>query len=247
MDVIILAAGNGSRMGDLTRNLPKPLVPINSVPIIDYVLKKLLFFDINRFIFVVGHQKNRLIRYLKENYSNEVELAFAFNNQVNRENGYSLLCAQHLISEDYFLVVMADHLVDTEIYEKVSEMTNKGEIILATDELPRLADPEEATKVLVEGNRILNIGKEIKEYSTYDTGVFLMSKVVFPVLEELTQIQNVVSISNLVNRCIRKGIQVSSCDVTGHFWIDLDTNQDIELFIQNLSKDEKDSGYFEIL
>ena len=36
MDVLILAAGLGSRMEDLTKDLPKPLLPVKDIPLIDY-------------------------------------------------------------------------------------------------------------------------------------------------------------------------------------------------------------------
>lgn len=228
-DIVILAAGNGTRMGNFTRYLPKPMISLNNVPIIDYILKKLMYLDIQRIIFVVGYQRDTLITYLKENYYEKAELAFIINSQIDRENGYSLLCAKDSIKSDRFLLLMADHVVDFEIYKNVSDLAEIGEIILATSSFSGLNDSDEATKVLLKENQILKIGKNLELYSAYDTGVFAMSKKVFPILERLCQQQYQVSISDLVNRCIQSNLKVFSCDVTGYFWMDIDTERDMEM------------------
>ena len=53
MKVVLLAAGTGNRLGPLTENLPKSMVPLNGKPIIDYVLDTLLALPLQELI-VVG-------------------------------------------------------------------------------------------------------------------------------------------------------------------------------------------------
>jgi len=246
MEILILAAGNGSRMGDFTVDIPKTLIPINGIPIIDYILKNLLFLDVQRIIFVVGYQKDKLVSYISDNYLEEVQCDFVTNDIISRENGYSLSCAEDFVTQDNFLVIMADHIVDTEIYRQVWEKMDHGDIILATNTLSNLNDPEEATKVLLNGEQIIKIGKKLRRYSTYDIGVFGMSKSIFPILEILCQNQHVVRLSDLVRKCIRKKLKVLSCDVSGNFWMDIDNKEDIILFLQQMLKDESDTGNDEV-
>lgn len=239
LDVVILAAGDGSRMGNIVGDIPKSLIPLNGIPIIDFILRNLLYLNIERIIFVVGHQKDKLITYLEENYSREIEISFIANNQIHRENGYSLFCTKDSIKGDHFLLLMADHVIETEIYALIYDGASMGDIILATDGIAGLNDPEEATKVLLEGEKIVAIGKNLDMYSAFDTGVFSMSKTVFPILEQLCQNQVKVSVSDLVTQCIKRNLRVRSCDVSGYFWMDLDTKQDIELISQQLLQDEE--------
>ena len=247
MEVLLLAAGTGSRMGNFTTDTPKSLIPLNGIPLIDYILKHLLYLDISHIVFVVGYLKKRLITHVKKNYAKDLEFDFAFNDEIDRENGYSLYCARNLIESNNFLVIMGDHIVDTEIYKRAFEGASTAEIILATDRFSNLNNPEEATKVLLKGNRILKIGKNLTEYSAYDTGVFAMSRAIFPVLRSLSQNQYVVTISDLVNSCIRKKMRVRSCDISGYFWMDLDTEEDIELLLQRVQTVDRNTEYDEIL
>ncbi len=239
LDTIILAAGNGSRMGNITEYIPKPLIPLNGIPIIDYIVSELLHLNIAHFIFVVGYQKDKIITYLKDNYSQEVDLSFVVNNQIEKENGYSLFQARNSVRTNNFLVLMADHVVDPRIYSEIYDIAGTGDIILATDGITSLNDPEEATKVLLEGEEIVAIGKKLEIYSAFDTGVFAMSKTVFPIVEKLCESQLKVGISDLVTQCIKQNMHVLSCDVSGYFWMDLDTQQDIDLLLQQRSQDEK--------
>ena len=75
MDVLILAAGLGTRMGDLTKDLPKPLLPVKGKPLIDYT------FDLieplqTKNIFVNTHYHADLIQlHISKNYEN-IKISF---------------------------------------------------------------------------------------------------------------------------------------------------------------------------
>ncbi|RKY85038.1 hypothetical protein DRQ09_07815, partial [candidate division KSB1 bacterium] len=79
---------------------------------------------------------------------------------------------------------------------------------------------EDATKVLIENDKIIDIGKELTIYNGVDTGIFLCSPSIFDALEE--------SINN-GNDTLSGGIRVladrgkmRTLDVSGKFWIDVD-------------------------
>ncbi|MHA1265049.1 MAG: phosphocholine cytidylyltransferase family protein [Candidatus Helarchaeota archaeon] len=239
MEAIFLAAGNGTRMGEFTVSTPKPLISLNGVPIIDYILRNLLYLDVERLIFVIGYQGAQLKHYLTENYSGEIELQFVKNDRIERENGYSLLCARKAVREDHFFVLMADHLVETKIYASVMDKAKGNDIVLGTDQVAQFNDPDEATKVLLEGDRIVAIGKNLNHYSAFDTGVFVMSRNIFPELMDFSRTHHIVKLSDFITHCINRGLQVVSCDVTENFWIDLDTTQDIDYLLQVLAQTEE--------
>ena len=64
MQAIILAAGMGKRLGNLTKDNTKCMVPVNGVPLIDRLLKQLSSLSLRRVIIVVGYKGDILIDYI---------------------------------------------------------------------------------------------------------------------------------------------------------------------------------------
>ena len=69
MQAIILAAGMGKRLKELTKNNTKCMVEVNGVKLIDRVLTYLSHLDLNRIVIVVGYQAQNLMQYIENQYS----------------------------------------------------------------------------------------------------------------------------------------------------------------------------------
>src|SRR5581483_5528822 len=52
---VILAAGRGTRMGELTREMPKPMLPVQGKPLLEHIVGRLAAAGIMRFFVVVGY------------------------------------------------------------------------------------------------------------------------------------------------------------------------------------------------
>lgn len=78
--LVIFAGGKGTRLGDAFGNIPKALVQINGIPIIEYILKHVNEFNINDFYILTGH-KSELIRqyFLDRMYTDDVTIDFQSN------------------------------------------------------------------------------------------------------------------------------------------------------------------------
>ena len=75
MDVLILAAGLGTRMGDLTKDLPKPLLPVKGKSLIDYAFNLIEPLQTKN-IFVNTHYHADLIQlHISKNYEN-IKISF---------------------------------------------------------------------------------------------------------------------------------------------------------------------------
>ena len=109
--VLVLAAGLGSRLGNLTKNINKAMLPINNKAIISYIIDK--FPSEYEFIVTLGYKGNELKQYCELSYPNH-KFTFVEIDKYEGEGsgpGYSSLqCKQHLQRPFYF--VTADCIID---------------------------------------------------------------------------------------------------------------------------------------
>lgn len=122
MKSIILAAGKGTRLGELTSNNPKCLVKLNGIPLLEYQLKIFEECGIDEIIVVAGYKNNKL-KYLSKK--------IVLNPKFNSTNMlYSLYCALDKINGDV-LISYGDSVFDKSIVKKM--INSKEDISVASD------------------------------------------------------------------------------------------------------------------
>ena len=67
MKLIILAGGKGTRISEYTTKIPKPMVEINSRPIITYIIDHYLKFGVKKIIVAGGYKIIHIKKYFKKN------------------------------------------------------------------------------------------------------------------------------------------------------------------------------------
>ena len=71
---IIPAAGFGTRFLPITKSIPKEMLPIVDVPVIQYIVKEVVESGIKDILIVVSSNKNALIDYFDSNFALETNL-----------------------------------------------------------------------------------------------------------------------------------------------------------------------------
>ncbi|MGB6370095.1 hypothetical protein CVT91_08635 [Candidatus Atribacteria bacterium HGW-Atribacteria-1] len=222
MKCLIIAAGEGSRLSH--RGDSKPLVPLLELPLIERVILTANWTGISDFYIVIGYNGEKLRKHLNQFSQNKnLKITYFQNNQWKEENGLSVLAAKEKINEN-FILLMSDHIFNKSILaELLQEKIVDGEIILAVDYnlKNKIVDIDDVTKVLVDDKgRIVNIGKNIKEYNAYDTGIFLCSPAIFEALEESSD-NGDTSLSAGI-KILAKQKKSRVFDIKGKYWIDVD-------------------------
>lgn len=106
MQVVILAAGKGVRMGKLTNDIPKPLLKISGRPIVEYTLLNLPE-EISEIIFVIGYKGEMIKKYFGEKFNGK-KISYVEQKELNGTGG-AIFNLKDLI-DDRFLVLNGDDI-----------------------------------------------------------------------------------------------------------------------------------------
>lgn len=115
--VVMMAAGFGSRVGEITKVLPKSLIPINGKPMIERNIECMIEAGINRLIMMVGY-KRESFTYLVDKYKDQIEIIQVLNPKFEEYNTFSTIYyASEYFDRDTFFVPADIYMVEN-IYSK---------------------------------------------------------------------------------------------------------------------------------
>ena len=234
MKALILAAGDGGRLENLTNDKPKPLIQLLGLSLIERAILTAKQAGIREFVIVVGYLADKIKANLKNGNRLGVKISYVENEEWQRENGVSVLKARDLFAEN-FVLLMSDHVFDVRILKELVNYNAGSSVVLAIDRGEPLPGD---TKVLEKDGKIFSIGKGIKESNCRDTGIFLCSPKIFSYLEEEVKEGRTELTHGIVKAAKNKDAEVY--DITQinpyipsmrkeikAFWMDIDTKEDL--------------------
>jgi len=223
---LILASGQGSRLK--AKGDSKPLVPLLSLPLIERVILTAHKAGLTDFYVVTGYNGEKINKHLEQfSRIRNIKITTINNNDWKKENGISVLKAKDHIKEN-FVLLMSDHIFDESILIKLKDQKiADDEIMLAVDyniKDNKLVDVDDVTKVNVQNNNIVDIGKNINKYNAYDTGIFLCSPAIFNTIKKSSE-KGDSSLSGGI-RTLADKKKAKTFDINDNYWIDVD-NEDM--------------------
>jgi CDP-L-myo-inositol myo-inositolphosphotransferase len=251
MKALILAAGDGGRLENLTQDKPKPLIQLLGLSLIERIILTTKQVGIKEFVIVVGYRGDKIKAQLGSGNRYGVKIDYVENNDYQRENGVSVLKAKELLNES-FILLMADHIFDARILKELVDYQIRRPVILTIDRRQPLPGD---TKVLEKRGRIIDIGKDIEESNCIDTGIFLCSPKIFYYIEEAVKEGKTELTDGTVKAVENRDAEIfditqidpyipSMRKETKPFWIDVDTEENLieaeRILIENACKGRND-------
>ncbi len=130
MKAVILAGGQGTRLKPITDYIPKPLIPINNTPILEWQIRYLKKFGINDIIICTGYKTDQI-----ENFLNKKDLGVKVRFSIEKTplgTGGALKKIAPLIKEKSFLVFNGDIITNINLKKMLAKINSIAAIELRT-------------------------------------------------------------------------------------------------------------------
>jgi len=113
---IIPAAGKGTRLRPHTHAKPKALLPLGNQPIIAHIMNQVIDAGITDIIIIVGYEKEKLIKYITNQFSNKCKLTF-LEQKERKGLGHAIYIAHEFLDEEPLLIALGDSIYDKSFSE----------------------------------------------------------------------------------------------------------------------------------
>jgi choline kinase len=242
LKALILAAGVASRLRPLTNSIPKCMLEVGGISIIERTINNLIACDIDEIIIVTGYYADKLKAFLTEKYSN-LDILYIHNPIYDSTNNiYSLWLARDEVTNSQILLLDSDIIFDKRIPELLVNSKHENGLALRSSDDIGLEEMKVTTGA---NSMVLEIAKTIPPENTAgeSVGIEKFSKSfinkLYQVLEILIEDQKQVDkfYELAFQIAISEGQELYACDVGDLKCIEIDTPDDMEaanVLIQDL-------------
>ncbi|MFP4549023.1 MAG: sugar phosphate nucleotidyltransferase [Fidelibacterota bacterium] len=235
---IVLAAGRGRRLKELTEDQPKPMVTVHGKSIISNLVEKLIAAGFDRIVMLVGYKAKMMQHHLNP-YTEKVDLIFIENKvYATTNNIYTLWLAKNYLQEGFYLFE-ADIFCDASILKNLAESENENVIVADkfTDQMNGTVIKYDPGTMKVIGmylskdqGRNFDYSDAYKTVNFYKLGKEYVTEFFLPRLQHHIDCKNVDAYYELI---IHEALQRNYpffCQLTGDDkWWEIDNEEDLRI------------------
>ncbi len=224
---VVLAAGRGTRMGEITAATPKPMLPVQGRPMLELVLGRLAEAGVERFLIVVGYYREMIEAHFRDW---PVPIEFRVQDPVDGTGSAARLACDFAGAEP-FLLTFGDILCEPSAYvacaRVIAEHADAGAVLAVKD----VDDPWRGAAVYEQGGRITKIIEKPRPGTSTtrwnSAGLYAMRPIVFPYLDRLQPSpRNEYELTSIFEMMLEDSLELRISPVEGN-WRDVGRPEDL--------------------
>jgi len=214
MKAMILAAGFGTRLRPLTEKLPKALIPVANIPLLERNVEYLKSFEVEDIVINAYYLSESISNFILKKPIPKVKLTVRTEKEILGTGGGIANCAD-FFSEGTFVVINGDILTNIDINAAIKKHKDAGNLVTMV-----LHDHESFNQIVIDkDNKVRKIHKDKGPGRLAFTGIHILEPEIFDHMPKK-------GFSDIILDCYNpliKSGKMTAHTVSGHYWHDIGT------------------------
>jgi dTDP-glucose pyrophosphorylase len=219
---VVLAAGRGTRMRELTNDVPKPMINVRGKPVLQHIVEGLRDAGARRFLMIVGYHAETVRNFFGDGRRYDVDIEYA-TQAVQDGTGRVVNLARNFTGESPFILSYGDILISPVNYKDVVDLPNDLE---ATITVTRGEDVSKGGAVFVnEQMELVDLREKTKPGEPtspwYNAGLYAFRPSIFEFIAKLEPSpRGEYELTDAIRDLAHSGKKVKALELTGE-WADV--------------------------
>jgi UDP-N-acetylglucosamine diphosphorylase / glucose-1-phosphate thymidylyltransferase / UDP-N-acetylgalactosamine diphosphorylase / glucosamine-1-phosphate N-acetyltransferase / galactosamine-1-phosphate N-acetyltransferase len=218
---VVLAAGRGTRMRELTLSMPKPMVEVSGKPVLSYILEGLRDAGVQKMLIVIGYRKEVVVDHFRDGAELGVEIVYV--EQIRQDGtGKVVELARDFCGADPFILSYGDILVDASSYRLLTRPGDSDVIVTVrhTDDVSKGGAVYLNKNFEVTDLREKQLLEE-RTTSWYNAGVYTFNSTIFSYVARLEKSpRGEYELTDAIRAMAHDGKKVKAVEIKG-YWADV--------------------------
>jgi UDP-N-acetylglucosamine diphosphorylase / glucose-1-phosphate thymidylyltransferase / UDP-N-acetylgalactosamine diphosphorylase / glucosamine-1-phosphate N-acetyltransferase / galactosamine-1-phosphate N-acetyltransferase len=219
---VVLAAGRGTRMRELTADFPKPMIEVRGKPVLQHIVEGLRDAGVRRFVIIVGYHAEAVRNSFGDGQRHNVDIEYV-TQTVQDGTGRVVNLARNFIGDSPFILSYGDILISPQNYKRVVDFSNDVEAIIT---VTRGEDVSKGGAVFVnEQMELVDLREKPKQGEPtspwYNAGLYAFRPSIFEFIAKLEPSpRGEYELTDAIRDLAHSGKKVQTLELTGE-WADV--------------------------
>jgi UDP-N-acetylglucosamine diphosphorylase / glucose-1-phosphate thymidylyltransferase / UDP-N-acetylgalactosamine diphosphorylase / glucosamine-1-phosphate N-acetyltransferase / galactosamine-1-phosphate N-acetyltransferase len=219
---VLLAAGRGTRMRELTQDLPKPMIEVRGKPVLQHIVEGLRDAGVRRFLIIVGYRADAVQNFFGDGTRYKIDIQYA--TQVAQDGtGRVVDLARNFVGDSAFVLAYGDILVAPENYQRIVDLADDVEALIS---VTRGEDVSKGGAVFLNDKfELVDLREKSKPGEAtspwYNAGLYAFRTSIFDFTAKLKpSLRGEYELTDAIRELAQSGKRVKALELTGE-WADV--------------------------